>query len=101
MIQSLEVLMNKMAKETVEQQVSIPVNNPRHIWSTSSLIYLFQEPESPSSLGSLPTNSVITTGPNYTQIYLTFNNSKGITLARLNMTSNLTLSLASTKCEVC
>lgn len=55
--------------------------------------------ESPSSLGSLPTNTVNTTGPNVTQINLTFNNTKGITLARLSMASNLTLSLASTKCE--
>jgi len=55
--------------------------------------------ESPSSLGSLPNNTVNTTGPNVTQINLTFNTSKGITLARLSMTSNLTLSLASTKCE--
>jgi len=71
-----EVLMNKMAKDAVEQQVSV----------------------SPS-LGSLPSNTVNTT--NVTQIYLTFNDNKNqsLVLARLNMASNLTLSLATTKCQ--
>ena len=63
--------------------------------------YLFQVSESPSSLGSLPTNTVNTTGPNVKQIALTFKNSNGTVLARLNMASNLTISLASTKCQVC
>jgi hypothetical protein len=51
------------------------------------------------SLGSLSSNTVNTTGPNMTQIYLTFNDTKGLVLARLNMASNLTLTLASTKCQ--
>lgn len=55
--------------------------------------------ESPSSLGSLPTNTVKTTGPSVKQIALTFKNSNGTVLARLNMASNLTVSLASTKCQ--
>ena len=64
------------------------------------LMHLFQVSESPSSLGSLPTNTVNTTGTN-TQIALTFKNPNGTVLARLNMASNLTISLASTKCQVC
>jgi len=71
-----EVLMNKMAKEAVEQQVAV----------------------SPS-LGSLPSNTVNTTSPNMTHISLTFEYSNGTVLARLDMASNLTLSLASTKCQ--
>jgi len=71
-----EVLMNKMAKDAVEQQVAV----------------------SPS-LGSLPSNTVNTTGPNVTEILLTFKDDKGLVLARLNMTSNFTLSLATTKCQ--
>ena len=61
---------------------------------------LFQVSVSPS-LGSLPSNTVNTTGPNTTHISLTFENSNGTVLARLDMASNLTLSLASTKCQVC
>jgi len=51
------------------------------------------------SLGSLSSIKVNTTGPNMTHISLTFNDTKGLVLARLDMSSNLTLSLAKTKCQ--
>jgi len=70
-----EVLMNKMATEAVEQQL----------------------PVSPS-LGSL-SSTTVTTEPNATNIYLTFNDDKGLVLARLNMSANLNISLATTKCQ--
>ena len=96
--------MNKMAKEAVEQQVRIFVNHVQpHIWSISSTSIRpqsFQVAVSPS-LGSLPSNTVNTTSPNMTHISLTFEYSNGTVLARLDMASNLTLSLASTKCQVC
>ena len=85
--------MNKMAKDAVEQQVSISLSC-QYLHNLN----LFQVAVSPS-LGSLPSNTVNTTGPNVTEIYLTFNDSKGLVLARLNMTSNFTLSLATTKCQ--
>ena len=96
--------MNKMATEAVEQQVSSLEKLITSAYLINIIVFtndliLIQLPVSPS-LGSL-SSTTVTTEPNATNIYLTFNDDKGLVLARLNMSANLNISLATTKCQVC
>jgi len=74
-----DVLLNRIARETVDEKA----------------------PDAPPPPKPTPTSSPITSmnTTNTSSIHLEFADNKGVVLARLDMTSNFTVSLATTKCQ--
>ena len=89
-------MLNRIARETVDEKV-------RNLSENDNQIH-FQAPDAPPPPKPTPTSPPITTSMNTTNassIHLDFVDNKGVVLARLDMTSNFTVSLATTKCQVC
>ena len=88
-------MLNRIARETVDDKVRNMCENDNQIH--------FQAADAPPPPKPTPTSAPITSmnTTNTSSIHLEFADNKGVVLARLDMTSNFTVSLATTKCQVC